>query len=358
MMQQVVFCGITCTDKRGSVSGSDIVSQQSGDKLGKTSTAIEVVNHYGVDLSGKTAVVTGGNSGIGLETCKALASRGCRIVMMSYPDEEAGCEAVREEIIVDGLGGYAVREPNVEVVAMDLGDLGSVSSAATKVLEVVRDIDFLVLNAGVAGVGRAETKQGFEMHIGVNHFGHFHFTDCLLPALRQQASPCRVVVVSSVAHASFGDIQLDDLHYTKGRPFPGQWGAYGQSKLANILFARELYRREQLDSSSKLSVLAVHPGVTWSKLWEDAPTRSVWTDLMARFVQDKASIPQAASSVLYACLAPAAPSPSEEGMYIVDCAVGKESEQARDMELAEQLWLETQKQIRQALQPGANAGPN
>eukprot|EP00961_Rhodomonas_salina_P129945 1750139-Rhodomonas_salina.2 len=162
--------------------------------------------------------------------------------------------------------------------------------------------------------------------------------------------------------------QLDDLHYTKGRPFPGQWGAYGQ--------------RHHLR-------LTLHVGVTWSKLWEDAPTRSVWTDLMARFVQDKASIPQvrprphflpvdmhadsvfvehvasslvscsdfgkeshrlegqAASSVLYACLAPAAPSPSEEGMYIVDCAVGKESEQARDMELAEQLWLETQKQIRQ-----------
>lgn len=154
-----------------------------GAKLGKQSTAKDVLNFYNTDLSGKTAIVTGANSGIGLETCKALASVGCRIIM-ACRNVEAGRNAVESEIKSMGEGGYSVPDPDVEVKELDLNDLVSVEKFAENMLLEPR-IDFLINNAGIMALKNLEfTKQGFEKQIGVNHFGHFHLTSLLLPKMK------------------------------------------------------------------------------------------------------------------------------------------------------------------------------
>jgi len=173
-------------------------------KLGKKSTAKEVLDFYNVDLSGKTAIITGANSGIGLETSKALASVGCRVIM-ACRNVQAGRAAIVTEIKEAGVGGYAVPDANIEVKELDLNDLRSVERFANDLLAQEERIDLLVNNAGIMALKNLEyTKQGFEKQIGVNHFGHFHLTSLLLPKLQAQEHECRVVTLSSVAHESFG----------------------------------------------------------------------------------------------------------------------------------------------------------
>lgn len=196
------------------------------------------------DLTGRTVVVTGATSGIGRATAAGLAGAGARVVL-----------AVRDQTKGETLAAeLRTRHPGaqVEVRALDLADLVSVRAFAAAWTD---PIDVLLNNAGVMSTKRAETADGFELQLGTNHLGHFLLTSLLLPHLTD-----RVVTVSSDAHR-FGHLDLDDLQWERRR-YSG-FGAYGQSKLANLLFTLELDQRLR---SSGRRALAVHPGWVRSDL--------------------------------------------------------------------------------------------
>lgn len=179
---------------------------------------------------------------------------------------KAGEDAVKQEIAQDGLGGYKADASLVVVKALDLNSLPSIKQFATEFLKSESRLDFLVLNAGIMALPQAEyTDAGFERQIGVNHFGHFYLTQLLLPKMLSTPDTAgRVVVLSSSAH-EFGSFDFEDLHYKNGRPYKSGWPAYGQSKLANLLFAKELADRLE---GTQISAVSVHPGVIHTALWK------------------------------------------------------------------------------------------
>lgn len=323
-------------------------------KPNSRSTALEVAEYFNADLTGKTAVVTGASSGIGLETCKVLAGRGCKVIMCCR-DVSAGKKAVETEIKQAGVGGYVVSEPDVQIVQLDLADLVSVEAAAQEIQESTTSIDFLINNAGVMATPLEYTKQGFELQVGTNHYGHFHLTSQLLPLMRAQPRPARVVNLASVAHEQFGaDFDVSDLHFRRGRRY-SNWGAYGQSKLANVLFTRALHRRCLASPDAQISALAVHPGVIPTNLWRHTQGVLKWvvTKVVARFAyasNEAKSIPQGAATTVYACLAPELEG-YRGGAYLADCKVCAPSDKAMDVKLAEKLWEVTERDIAAAMQP-------
>jgi NAD(P)-dependent dehydrogenase (short-subunit alcohol dehydrogenase family) len=192
-------------------------------------------------LDGRTFVITGANSGIGLAAARELGSAGARVVLAVRDLDRARQAAASIE------GGSEVRP-------LDLADLASVRAFAGA---WDGPLDVLINNAGVMAVPEARTNDGFEMQIGTNHLGHFALTNLLLPRISD-----RVVTVSSGAHRA-GSIRLDDLNWERGDYH--RWRAYGQSKLANLLFASELQRRLDAAGSSVRS-LAAHPGYAATNL--------------------------------------------------------------------------------------------
>ncbi len=196
------------------------------------------------DQTGKVALVTGANSGLGLHTSIGLARKGARVLMAC---RDAGrAEAALRRVRADVPGGA------VELLTLDLASLASIEQAATEVADRTPVLDVLVDNAGVMAPPRSTTVDGFELQLGTNHLGHFALTGRLLPLLLAAPAP-RVVVVSSGAHRA-GKIAFDDLQSERSY---SRWGAYGQSKLANLLFARELDRRA---SATALLTASAHPG--------------------------------------------------------------------------------------------------
>ena len=195
------------------------------------------------DQRGRTIVITGANSGLGLETARAFVRAGAQVVL-----------AVRDEARGAAAAGTLAGAGSSEVRRLDLADLASVRGFAE---HWDRPLDVLVNNAGVMAVPEGRTADGFEMQIGTNHLGHFALTNLLLPHLTG-----RVVTVSSVAHR-MGRIDFDDLNWERRRY--SRWPAYGQAKLANLLFTLALQRR--LDASgSRLRALAAHPGYAATNL--------------------------------------------------------------------------------------------
>ena len=192
-------------------------------------------------LEGRTFVVTGANSGIGLVAARELARAGGRVVL-----------AVRD--VSKGERAAASIPGTVEVKPLDLADLASVREFAES---WDGPLDVLVNNAGVMAVPEGRTKDGFEMQIGTNHLGHFALTNLLLPNVRD-----RVVTISSPAHR-MGGLDLDDLNWEKRRY--QRWRAYGQSKLCNLLFTLELQRRAAATGSG-LRAVAAHPGYAATNL--------------------------------------------------------------------------------------------
>jgi NAD(P)-dependent dehydrogenase (short-subunit alcohol dehydrogenase family) len=200
------------------------------------------------DLTGKVAVVTGATSGIGYEAALALAGKGAEVVLAVRDTARGEASAAKIRL--------ARRDAKLSVAALDLADLGSVRAFAERMLDTAARIDILLNNAGLGLQNtRAVTKDGFERQFGTNHLGHFALTGLLVPALLRAPSP-RVVTISSIAHKR-GAIALDDLQTE--RPYSGR-RAYGQSKLANLMFALELDRRARAEQSRLVSV-AAHPGV-------------------------------------------------------------------------------------------------
>ena len=235
------------------------------------------------DLNGKTAVVTGANSGLGYETALALARHGANVVM-ACRDEGRGTEAI-ERVRAEAPGA------SVELSLLDLADLTSVRKFAESYAGERQQLDILVNNAGVMALAeRRETADGFEMQLGTNHFGHYALTGLLLPQL--QARPgSRVVSVTSFGH-KVGRMNFDDLQWEKSYR---KWLAYGRSKLANLLFTFELDRRARAGGSAIIAAVA-HPGYANTNL--QSGTSFQWSNFMAQSSADGA-LPQ-----LYAATAP------------------------------------------------------
>jgi NAD(P)-dependent dehydrogenase (short-subunit alcohol dehydrogenase family) len=204
--------------------------------------------HDAPALTGRTALVTGATSGLGLESATALAARGAR-VLVAGRDPGRTDTAVRRARAAAALGGSA------EPLALDLASLAGVEAAAADVAERVDRLDVLLNNAGVMAPPFSRTEDGFELQIGTNHLGHFALTARLLPLLLAADAP-RVVTVSSSAHR-VGSLDPDDLGWDRRRY--QAWQAYGASKLANLLFTSELHRRSEA-AGSPLVATAAHPG--------------------------------------------------------------------------------------------------
>ncbi|HEC42910.1 MAG TPA: SDR family NAD(P)-dependent oxidoreductase [Bacteroides sp.] len=204
------------------------------------------------DLSGKTAIVTGSNSGIGFEAAKALAKKDARVIM-AVRNIEKGEEAAKE--IRD-----AYADSIIVVAGLDLGSLESVKTFADKFNAENQRLDILINNAGVMMPPYSTTKDGFELQFGTNHLGHFALTGLLLPLL-VKTEDSRVVNVSSAGHKA-GKINFEDLHSKNSY---NKMKAYGQSKLANLLFTYELQRKLENAGSGTL-VTAAHPGWTITNL--------------------------------------------------------------------------------------------
>ncbi len=216
------------------------------------------------DLSGRTFVVTGANSGIGLEAALVLAGRSADVVLACRSAEKA-------KSAVDRIRA-AHPSARVEVRSLDLASLASIRAFAEGLVAERPTIDVLINNAGIMAIPRTLTADGFEMQLGTNHLGHFALTGLLLPALAR-AQRGRVVSVASVAHR-MGKIRFDDL---MGERRYEKWDAYGQSKLANLLFTFELGRRLAKHHPTMTSV-ACHPGYSATNLQSVGPSMErSWT---------------------------------------------------------------------------------
>ena len=203
--------------------------------------------------AGRVAVVTGANSGLGYESAKALAEAGAHVVMAARNATKA--QAARDAILADRP------DASLEVVDLDLGDLGSVRSAADAILAAHPAVDILLNNAGLMAMPEGRTTDGFETQLGVNHLGHWALTAHLLPAVLR-AEAARVVTVTSTAHHMGRAIDPDNPHL-EGRYQP--WLAYGQAKLANYHFAIGLQQRFAAAGVRAQSLLA-HPGLSNTNL--------------------------------------------------------------------------------------------
>jgi NAD(P)-dependent dehydrogenase (short-subunit alcohol dehydrogenase family) len=203
------------------------------------------------DLAGQTVIVTGASSGIGLEAARAFTAHGARVIL-AVRDEAKGRKAAKA---MPGPGG-------AEVAVLDLASLDSVRAFARDWSR--QPVDLLINNAGVMIPPLSRTTDGFELQLGTNHLGHFALTNLLLPNITG-----RVVTVSSGAHHS-GRIDFDDLNWERRRYL--RWRAYGQSKLANLLFTAELQRR-LTEAGSKVRSLAAHPGYAATNLQSHSGSR-------------------------------------------------------------------------------------
>lgn len=210
------------------------------------------------DLTGKTAIVTGANSGLGFETTLGLAAAGAQVILACR--DRAKTETAMQQIQAQ------VPQAKLAFLPLDLGELASVRSFAQQFSSTHPRLDLLCNNAGVMALPLRHTKDGFEMQIGTNHLGPFALTGLLLPQL--QATPgARVVTMSSNYHRP-GQIRFDDLNWKQG-PY-AKWPAYYQSKLANLMFAFELQRRFEKHNVAAISV-AAHPGYAATNLQMAGP---------------------------------------------------------------------------------------
>jgi NAD(P)-dependent dehydrogenase (short-subunit alcohol dehydrogenase family) len=246
------------------------------------------------DQTGRVALVTGANSGLGFQTSRRLAGRGATVLMACRSAEKAA----------EAIGSIRAEHPGaaVELVSLDLADLASVRKAADEALARHSRLDLLVNNAGVMALPYRVTADGFEMQLGTNHLGHFALTGHLIDRLLE-TEQSRIVNVSSGAHR-MGAMRWDDLH---GRQRYRKWPAYGQSKLANLLFTRELQRRLAAAGSSTLAA-AAHPGYAATHLQAVGPEMS-GSSLMRRLTDIGNSIAaqsdeMGALPLLYAATAP------------------------------------------------------
>ncbi|XP_038549626.1 retinol dehydrogenase 12 [Micropterus salmoides] len=270
-----------------------------------------------VRLEGKTAIVTGANVGIGKETAKDLASRGARVILACRDmakGEQAACDIMRE-----------VKGAKVVARQLDLADTKSICQFAENIYNTEKALHCLINNAGVAMCAYSVTADGFEMQFGVNHLGHFFLTFLLLDLLKHSA-PSRVINLSSVSH-TMGKIQFDDLGGKDYHPVR----AYTQSKLANVLFTRELARRTEA-----LGVMAysVDPGLVRTEITRHLGRPLV--DIIKIFDFLIKTPAEGANTTIYCAVTPE--NQLLTGGYYKDCAIAESCRAAQDDGTALMLW--------------------
>ena len=286
----------------------------------RDSTSEEVT--AGLDLTGKTVVITGANSGLGYETMRVLAMRGAHVIGTGRTAEKAETAA-------------ASVEGNVTPVVLELTDFDSIAACARDIEALGAPVDVLICNAGIMALPERELVRGIERQFAVNHLGHFVFSNLLLDSVKA-APQGRFVIVSSDGYKSAPEdgIQFDDLSWEAGYE---PWTAYGHSKLANQLFAQELGRRLQ---GSTATANSIHPGVIATNL-----ARHMMPGIAVRFVSvfggwfidDFKSTPQGAATQCYVATAPALEGVS--GVYFADCNPREpETPHMLNEDMAARLW--------------------
>ncbi|WP_116367183.1 SDR family NAD(P)-dependent oxidoreductase [Parahaliea mediterranea] len=310
--------------------------------LGFSSTTDEVL--AGADLSGRLAMITGASSGLGMETARALASRGATVVLLAR--DRTKLDKAVAALEQQDLPGQ------LDSALLDLADLDKVRNAAATLLDLYPRVDLLINNAGVMACPLQRTAQGFEMQFGTNHVGHFLFTCLMAPALQASAAAGgepRVVNLSSAGHR-FGAFHFDDPNYQQ-RDYE-KWQAYGESKTANVLFSVALDERL---APHGVRVFAVHPGMIMTELGrhlDEADIEAIRSRAASASGGQADSprslfktIPQGAATSVYAATAPALA--GDGGRYLEDCHIAEVASQdgaggvesyATDPALAQRLW--------------------
>jgi dehydrogenase/reductase SDR family protein 13 len=276
-------------------------------------------------LKGRTMLITGANTGIGLATAEVLAARGARLWLGCRSEERA--RPVLERLRASG--------GNVELLQLDLADLSSVRAAAARFLATGEPLHVLINNAGLAGK-RELTPQGFELAFGTNHLGPFLLTTLLLDRLRGSA-PARIVNVASRAHYRVKRMDWDALR--KPATTLAAMPEYSVSKLCNVLFTRELARRLE---GSGVTTYALHPGVIASDIWREAP--ALLRSLMKLFMR---SNEEGAQTSLKCATAPEL-AHSNGRYYDADGSEREPSRLAKDDALAAELWARSEAWVREA----------
>ncbi|MET9788636.1 SDR family NAD(P)-dependent oxidoreductase [Streptomyces canus] len=298
-----------------------------GSGFGAHSTAADVL--AGIDLSGKLAIVTGGYSGLGLETTRALTKAGARVVV----------PARRPDTAWKALAGL----DGVELDELDLGDLESVRAFAERFLESGRTVDLVIDNAGIMACPETRVGPGWEAQFATNHLGHFALVNRLWPAI--EPGGARVVSVSSRAH-HFSGMRWDDVHWRTGYD---KWQAYGQAKTANVLFAVHL---DKLGADRGVRAFSLHPGGILTPLQRHLPKAEMvergWIDEQGNVLNPSGfkSPEQGAATQVWAATSPQLAGMG--GVYLEDCDIaepavdGDETSGVRawatDPEQAERLW--------------------
>ncbi|WP_405567483.1 SDR family NAD(P)-dependent oxidoreductase [Streptomyces sp. NBC_01167] len=299
-----------------------------GSGFGALSTTDDVL--AGIDLTGKMAVVTGGYSGIGLETVRALTGAGARAVVPAR-------RVARAEEALEGIAG-------VEVGELDLADQESVRTYAERFIATGRSIDLMINNAGIMAAPEARVGPGWESQFATNHLGHFALVNRLWPAIAQGGG--RVVSVSSRGH-QFSGIRWDDIQFEHGYD---KWQAYGQAKTANVLFAVQL---DALGQGSGVRAFSVHPGGILTALVRHIPREEMiaagWVDAEGNVTMEGLKTPaQGAATQVWA--ATSAQLDGMGGLYCEDCDVAERAADdavmtsgvkayATDPEEAARLWV-------------------
>ncbi|MDP9935349.1 NAD(P)-dependent dehydrogenase (short-subunit alcohol dehydrogenase family) [Paenarthrobacter nicotinovorans] len=275
-----------------------------GSGFGRGSTNMEVID--GINLRGKTAIVTGGYSGLGLETVRALVSAGAEVTVPARRLEHA-----RSVLADAGLS------ESVRVEQLDLADQESVKGFARRFLEDHGRLDILVNNAAIMASPEQRVGPGWEAQFATNHLGHYTLVNTLWPAL-QAAGNARVVSLSSTGH-KLSPIRFDDINFTGGYD---KWKAYGQAKTANALFAVEL---DHLGRESGVRAFAVHPGGIMTELQRHLPKEEMvaagWMDAAGNVREVFKTPEQGAATSVWAATSPALNGMG--GVYCEDCDIAK-----------------------------------
>jgi NAD(P)-dependent dehydrogenase (short-subunit alcohol dehydrogenase family) len=316
------FVGYRVMSARGAMRASPVLADIPSGGFGAESTAEQVT--AGIDLSGKTALVTGATSGLGLETARVLALRGAHVILTGRTREKATAA-------IAALTALGIRAP-LTPVALELTDFQSVAACAAEVAALGTALDMLICNAGIMALPALEQVGGLEKQFVTNHLGHFVLVQRLLPQVLA-AAQSRVVVLSSRGYrwAPEAGIEFDNLSGERGYE-PNKM--YGQSKLANNLFARELARRfaaQRLAATAN----AVHPGVINTQLGRHYPA---WKRASAKLIgwTFMKSIEEGAATSAYVATYPALAGVT--GHYFEDCNAVRPSGHMEDDALALQLW--------------------
>jgi NAD(P)-dependent dehydrogenase (short-subunit alcohol dehydrogenase family) len=277
-------------------------------------------------MQDKLVVITGANSGMGLASTIKLAKLGARVVM-ACRSAERGRQALQEAREQSGSS-------HIELMLCDLGSLASIRSFASQLVEVHPTVDVLLNNAGVVSLKRRTTTDGFESMLGVNHLGHFLLTNLLLEALSRSLQG-RIVTVSSGAY-KIGNIDFSDPYLTKGYTI---WRGYAQSKLANILFTRQLARKLQ---GTNTTANCLHPGAVSTSIGVDRDTGfgKMIHSLLRPFFLTPA---EGAETAVY--LASASEVSSVSGEYWYRKQIQPVKGKAADNQLAEQLWNWSEREV-------------